>query len=752
MKKIKKITAMAVIAATAVTGLSAINGTLADDIRVELDGAEIAFDVHPQIINGRTMVPLRKIFEEIGALVKWDSETQTVTARKSSKTVTLSIGSDTLTVDKGNIDTNGDPITESVTLDVPAQIISGRTLVPARAISESFGLDVDWDDDEQKVIITSSDDTDEAWKENTGTIDLSTLSFSGNGIEVTDKQITITQGGDFTLSGDLSGGSITISATDKVKLRLSGASITSGNEPCIFVENADKAYITLTKGTENTLVSESGDSGAIYSKDNLEIKGKGTLSISSSAGHGIKASDNLTIENGSILINAASDGIHVNDTFKMTGGNLDITAVGDGIDSESIVNISGGEIKVKTTAVPASGAEADVTENNMPKRGGFDEKNEVEFEKSSKGINAEWMLVATGGDISINSASHAIHCADEIQIDGGNFVLSSDYEKGISAHGNLTVNGTDTKIDISKSTEGIESKNILTVNDGTIKVYSTDDAINATGGNSGAQGMPDGNFGRPEDGGTSPERLDPPQDNQRPEGNGSRPGQRFDGGEEFNREGGGRGGEMKPMNDAAGEMPTPPEFDKDNMPSPPDGGEMPGGGHGGRSMKDCLVINGGYLELYAEDDCLDSNGNLIINGGTIKATNPTGSFSGAFAVIDPDGQTTISEDAVLIFAAESGNAGQLGLSQNTIVVYCDESHSANDTITVSDSDANIIYEYTPLGSFGAVLISSKVLTLGEGYTVTIGNEQYEITLSDKSTTLGTAPASHGGGGGGRRAM
>jgi len=272
------------------------------DITVELEGREIEFDVKPEIIDGRTMVPLRKIFEEIGAFVKWDEDTQTVSARKNSKTIMLSIGSDELQLDKGKTDDEGNPITETVALEVPAQIVSGRTLVPARAISESFGLDVDWDEENYKVVITSQDEEDDLWKENVGFINLSDLTYEGEGIEIAENQIKITAGGDFDLMGILADGNITISTKERVKLRLSGVQITSNNNPCIFVEDADKAYITLTDGTENVLVAENSEDGAIYSKENLEIKGDGSLEIESKAGHGIKASDNLSFSTDSRFV------------------------------------------------------------------------------------------------------------------------------------------------------------------------------------------------------------------------------------------------------------------------------------------------------------------------------------------------------------------------------------------------------------------------------------------------------------------
>ncbi len=708
----------------------------AKEITVEIDGKSIEFDVKPEIIDGRTMVPLRKIFEELGATVKWNDETKTVSARKSSKTVTLSIDSDELQIDKGKTDDKGNPVTETVTLEVPAQIIEGRTLVPVRAISESFGLDVDWDDDNQKVVITSDDDGDNSWKENVGSINLTELTYEGEGVEISGNQIKITKGGDFSVSGTLKDGNIVISTEEKVKLRLSGAKITSGENPCIFVENADTAYITLTKDTENYLTAENSEDGAIYSKDNLEIKGDGKLDIKSAVGHGIKASDNLNIENGMITINAESDGIHINDTFKMTGGTVDITAIGDGIDSESIVNIEDGTVNIETNGTPTDTSST----------------ADAEFEKSTKGINAEWMMIISGGSININSASHAIHCGDEIEINGGSFTISSKYDKGISAHGNLTISGADTVIDIAKSTEGIESKNVLTINDGTINVIASDDALNATGGNSGAK-MPGGNFGGNTDNGN---RVPP-------EGFGE--GQIKGGGRNRNEQGmppqrgeNGRNRNMQPPADMPknreftspempqdGEFMPPPEIPQNGEFLPPEitenqtgKGTKPDGFMGGKgNMKTCLIINGGNLELCAVNDCLDANGSLEINGGTIKATDTNGSFTGAFAIVDPDGQALVSENANLIFAANGGTANSLNLAQNTITVYCENNHQAGDKITLSDLKGNVVYEYTPNGSYKAVLIASKNIKTGEKYSVTIGNESYETEITEQNTVIGT---------------
>ncbi len=108
------------------------------------DGVDTTLDVPAQIIGERTMVPLRAIFEALGASVDWDGATQTVTSVKGDITVTLKIGENAIY--KNGVATE---------LDVPGQIVDDRTLVPARAIAESFDSEVGWDGATQTVTITA---------------------------------------------------------------------------------------------------------------------------------------------------------------------------------------------------------------------------------------------------------------------------------------------------------------------------------------------------------------------------------------------------------------------------------------------------------------------------------------------------------------------------------------------------------------------------------------------------------------------
>lgn len=114
-------------------------------VTVYLNGSEIEFDQAPIIDNGRTLVPMRAIFEAFGLYVEWNGEEQSITSSNWLDTaIVMFIGSNEMYVND-----------ESITIDVPPKIINDRTLVPLRAISEAFGAEVWWDGDTSSVYITT---------------------------------------------------------------------------------------------------------------------------------------------------------------------------------------------------------------------------------------------------------------------------------------------------------------------------------------------------------------------------------------------------------------------------------------------------------------------------------------------------------------------------------------------------------------------------------------------------------------------
>jgi hypothetical protein len=140
MKGLKCALLASVVATTAIASAQGIRVTVNDD-PVMFSGTQ------PMTIGSRVFVPLRGVFEEMGAFVEWNPQTQTVTATRANNVVKLSIGSNTAWVDGSNM-----------MMDAPARLISGRTMVPLRFLSESLGATVNWLSPTRTVqIITAAD-------------------------------------------------------------------------------------------------------------------------------------------------------------------------------------------------------------------------------------------------------------------------------------------------------------------------------------------------------------------------------------------------------------------------------------------------------------------------------------------------------------------------------------------------------------------------------------------------------------------
>ncbi|WNR47051.1 stalk domain-containing protein [Paenibacillus roseipurpureus] len=112
---------------------------------VFIDGKKITFEVPQTVINGSTLVPMRKIFESLGALIEWEGSTRTVTAKKGDITITYVIG-----------DTMAKKNSADIALSVPGQIVDGSTLVPLRFVSESLGATVGWEGASRTITISSA--------------------------------------------------------------------------------------------------------------------------------------------------------------------------------------------------------------------------------------------------------------------------------------------------------------------------------------------------------------------------------------------------------------------------------------------------------------------------------------------------------------------------------------------------------------------------------------------------------------------
>jgi hypothetical protein len=259
-------------------------------------------------------------------------------------------------------------------------------------------------------------------------VDANTLTGEGQTLTVGKDGVKITSGGIYTLSDDITSGSVIISAGEAdVQLILDSVSITNINGPAIFVESADNVYIELQG--ENTITSTATEdyNAAIYSKADLAFSGDGSLAIDSTI-DGIVGKDDLQIDGGTYKITARDEGIVGKDSLKITGGNFAISAAGHGM-----------------------------------KTSNEDEKGDMEI---------------TGGVFDITSGTDGLHSVANIVISGGDITISAS-DDGI--HADSAVRISDGKVNVAKSYEGIEGGEIE-VSGGDIKVVASDDGFNAAGG------------------------------------------------------------------------------------------------------------------------------------------------------------------------------------------------------------------------------------------------------------------------------
>ena len=160
-----------------------------------------------------------------------------------------------------------------------------------------------------------------------------------------------------------------------------------------------------------------------------------------------------------------------------------------------------------------------------------------------------------------------------------------------------------------------------------------------------------------------------------------------------------------------------------------------------------IRISGGVLTVKAGGDGIDSNGDLIISGGTVVVDGPS---DGGNAPIDYDGKGVISGGTVFV----SGDSGMFqslndsGSTQNSIVYYLSETQAAGTQVAVADSKGNVIYENnSTTQAFNTVLFSAADLKSGENYTVTVGEQSETVSISDTVNNIGENRGGNGPQGG-----
>lgn len=553
----------------------------------------------------------------------------------------------------------------------------------------------------------SKTDQDASYDESSATkisLSGSSASISGDGASEKDGTITIQQEGTYVVTGTLNDGQIIVQAADthKVHIVLKGASIYCADHAALFIKQADKVFLTLADGSENTLGSgssyhlsdeDSNVDGVIFSRADLTLNGSGKLTVNAKYKHAIVSKDDLIvtggayaitagnggglygkdcvkITNGTFTIQSGTDGIQASNVEQadrgyvyISGGALNITAGTDGIQADTVLRIDGGTFQI-TSGGGSANASTDQKGNENPGWGMWGPGSKEETTKtedptdtsdSAKGLKAGVSLSVRGGTFTIDSSDDSVHCNGTVTITGGTFALSSG-DDGVHAGDALLIqNGT---IAISQSYEGLEGLNV-TISGGKIQLTASDDGINSAGGSDTAdQG---------------------------------RPGQN-----QFNV-----------------------SEDSDLF----------------------IKMIGGSVTVDAGGDGLDSNGNLIIEGGSVLVSGSANNGNGA---LDYEGTAKITGGTV-VAAGMSGMAQGFSdsSSQYSILHNFSTTLSESDAITLKDSDGNTLVTYTPAKAYQSVVVSCPDMEKGQTYTLSAGSQSEALTLSSVVTSNGT-----GGMGGG----
>lgn len=563
-------------------------------------------------------------------------------------------------------------------------------------------------------------------------------------VRIDGQTVTITQAGTYQIAGTLGDGALIVESGEnaKITLVLGGVSIKNSTGAAIQISTADDVTIELAEGTTNVLQSgeevdiavatesEEASGGALQSKVDLKIKGKGSLTVLgylnngihctkdlkikngnisvTALGHGIKGKNSVTVSGGTVTVTSGKDGITSDETeneekgfVTIEDGEIIITSAGDGVSAETTLTVTGGVI-----SIISGGGSANAQQKTDNMRGWWDFDNSASDDNSvsCKGLKAGKALVISGGSITIDAQDDALHTDGDMTISGAECILSTGDD---GAHAELSLTVLDGKITVLTSYEGLEA-NQITLAGGELDITASDDGINANGGSDGFSG----GFG------------------------------------------GGFGGRRSDMNSQSGDM-TPP--DNSNMQTPPDGNApsgnpptMPGQDAADSTTTDdttdkqpVLLITGGKITVNADGDGLDSNGDLRVEGGDITINGPANGGNGALDIGTENGGAGVIAGGTLIALGTSSMTENFGsTSTQCAFLVTMNSFGAGETITITDSQGNVLYTGVTVKSANSVVFSSPDLVVGETYTVTIGSTSATVTQS--STVVGNSNGFGGG--------
>lgn len=600
----------------------------------------------------------------------------------------------------------------------------------------------------QDTNVTHADDADNYKTEITG--EFSITSTDGSTITQNDSVYTITQAGEYTVTGLLSEGQIVVNADDNAEITivLNGTSITCSNGSPIYIKNADNVKIKSEENTYNCIVdarteaddnsdnssSENGNA-AIYAACDLKLVGKGALSVTGNYNNGIQSKDDLSIKNVTIKVNAVNNAIKGNDEVAIesgeiiaisrkgdgiktsnsslsnkgkrkgnviiSGGNIDIYAACDGIDAAYGVDVSGdGNLNIYTdtysnyseaVAADNSGSSASSVGtppdmNNTQNNGNMGNPPDMNNSSSNSGNNPGMKGNFGGGNRAANGMPG--------NNSSGNSSKKSYSTKGIKAESEINISGA--AINISSTDDGIHANSdsgvLETGEDGKGIISISGGTITISTGDDGIHADKELNI---TDGYinvlTSYEGLEAITIN-------------ISGGQSF----------VYAADDGINACTG-------------DGSSTP-----------LINITGGYVDVTTgsgDTDGIDSNGSYTQSGGMVlvKGGSSSGQVSGS---IDVDGNITITGGTCIALG------GICETPVNSVNAYVFSSVSFNSgSYSVKDSSGNEIISFTLNNSYSNGWICTSALTTNTEYTLYCDGS----SLTNWTQSAGTMGASNASG-------